>query len=205
MKFIKKNKGKTSGKETIYIVSGLPRSGTSMMMQILEAGGMAVVTDKIRQADPDNPRGYYEFEKAKSIEKDTSWLDECKGKALKMISALVAHLPLDRKYKIIFMERDLKEVVKSQKIMLERADRAGSTLSDDELIKKFEIHLDDTKKWLACRNNIEVIYINYNRMIEYPDKCLEKIDDFLEIKLNMQEMKKAVDKKLYRNAVKKPG
>ncbi|HFD38992.1 MAG TPA: sulfotransferase family protein, partial [Anaerolineae bacterium] len=95
----------------ITIVSGLPRSGTSMMMKMLEAGGLPVLTDQIRAADEDNPKGYYEFERVKQIEHDQEWLPDAQGKAVKMIAALLKHLPPDYEYKIVFMQRDMQEVL----------------------------------------------------------------------------------------------
>jgi hypothetical protein len=92
-------------RNTITIVSGLPRSGTSLMMMMLEAGGMPVLTDHIRTADADNPKGYYEFERVKAIERDQAWLKEADGKAVKMISALLKYLPQNYAYRIIFMRR----------------------------------------------------------------------------------------------------
>jgi len=96
--------------EAITIVSGLPRSGTSMMMKMLEAGGLPVLTDEIRTADADNPRGYYEFERVKQIETDNAWLPEARGKAVKMIAALLKHLPPDYRYRVIFMQRKMEEL-----------------------------------------------------------------------------------------------
>src|SRR6516165_1289807 len=104
----------------IVIVSGLPRSGTSLMMQMLDHGGVPVVTDHIRSADTDNPKGYYEFEQVKTIKRDTSWLPATRGKAFKMVSQLLYDLPPGETYRIIFMERDLDEVLLSQEKMLTR-------------------------------------------------------------------------------------
>ena len=104
----------------IIIVSGLPRSGTSLMMQMLDNGGVPVVTDHIRTADTDNPRGYYEFEQVKKIKEDVSWLPETRGKAFKMVSQLLYELPASERYRIIFMERDLDEMLLSQEKMLAR-------------------------------------------------------------------------------------
>jgi len=117
----------------IIIVSGLPRSGTSMMMQMLEAAGIEIVSDHIRKSDEDNPRGYYELEEVKNIN-NTSWIDNCHGKAVKVISALLQNLPSTKNYKIIFMERDLSEILASQKVMLQRLKKKGADISDDEMI-----------------------------------------------------------------------
>ena len=106
--------------QTITIVSGLPRSGTSMMMKMLEAGGIPPLTDEIRTADTDNPKGYYEFERVKKMDKgDTAWLENAQGKSVKVISALLKHLPSDYRYRVIFMRRDMSEILASQKKMLD--------------------------------------------------------------------------------------
>ena len=109
----------------IIIVSGLPRSGTSLMMQMLASGGLKTVTDNVRTADTDNPRGYYELEKVKKIKDDASWLPETRGKAFKMVSQLLFDLPPNERYRIIFMERDLDEILVSQEAMLQRRARAA--------------------------------------------------------------------------------
>ena len=106
--------------EFMAIVSGLPRSGTSMMMQMLEAGGMEVLTDGIRQANEDNPRGYYEFERVKQIKEDPGWLEEAQGKVVKMVSMLLFDLPAGYRYRIVFMRREMREILTSQRVMLER-------------------------------------------------------------------------------------
>ena len=110
----------------IIIVSGLPRSGTSLLMQMLAAGGIMVITDKLRTADADNPRGYYEFELVKKIKQDASWLPQVRGKAVKMISQLLYDLPGSESYRVILMERDLDEVLVSQEKMLERLGRTAA-------------------------------------------------------------------------------
>lgn len=101
--------------DLITIVSGLPRSGTSMMMSMLEAGGMDVLTDGIRGADEDNPRGYYEFERVKQIEHDKGWLSDARGKAVKMVAALLKYLPPEYQYQVVFVRRNMDEVLASQR------------------------------------------------------------------------------------------
>src|SRR5262245_6505245 len=108
--------------EPVAVVSGLPRSGTSMMMKMLEAGGLTPYTDGERSADIDNPEGYYEFERVKDLERDPdkSWVRGARGKALKVISFLLRHLPGENRYRIVYMRRHLDEVLKSQDKMLDR-------------------------------------------------------------------------------------
>ena len=117
-------------KSSVIIVSGLPRSGTSMMMRMLEAGGVNLVVDNVRGADDDNPKGYYEDERIKNLKEDNSWLDELNDKAIKIISLLLYHLPKTKEYKIIFMLRDMKEILSSQKKMLERQNGTSDDLDD---------------------------------------------------------------------------
>src|SRR5438270_5105425 len=123
----------------IIIVSGLPRSGTSLMMQMLDQGGVEVLTDNIRTADTDNPRGYYEFEKVKKIKQDASWLPQTRGKAFKMVSQLLYDLPASEQYLIIFMERDLDEMLLSQEKMLERLNRPAAPR--EQIRQSYTLHL----------------------------------------------------------------
>src|SRR5436309_14204442 len=138
----------------IIIVSGLPRSGTSLMMQMLENGGVPVVTDHIRTADTDNPRGYYEFEQVKKIKEDASWLPQTRGKAFKMVSQLLYDLPPGERYQIIFMERDLDEMLLSQEKMLERSGRSAAPR--EEMKRAFAAHLEKLHAWLARQPNMGI-------------------------------------------------
>jgi hypothetical protein len=130
---LKKFLMKKTSQSTITIVSGLPRSGTSLMMQMLEAGGMDILTDGIRKIDKNNPWGYYEFEKVKNLGKDNSWLNLCNGKVVKIISILLYDLPTDRKYNVIFMKRNLQEVLASQRKMLDNLQLVEDNQADEKL------------------------------------------------------------------------
>ena len=185
-------------KDFIAIVSGLPRSGTSMMMRMLDSGGMEVVVDNIRKPDQDNPAGYYEFEKVKKIKDDSTWLDSIYGKVVKMVSMLLYSLPSDKPYKVIFMKRDMTEILISQKIMLERK-RAKDAKSDEEMAGCFKKHLTEIEKWLGEQTNMNVLYVNYNDIVENPVKNARLVNEFLECNLNIEKMAEAVDKSLYRN------
>src|SRR5689334_7039557 len=133
----------------IIVVSGLPRSGTSMMMKMLAEGGLETVTDSLRTADDDNPNGYFEFEAVKEMtDGNTGWLKDAGGKVVKVISALLEHLPAGHRYKVIFMERPLQEVLKSQQKMLLNRDE-NSSISDAEMQDQFTKHLAAVKFWLA--------------------------------------------------------
>lgn len=192
----------TSEKEPIILVSGLPRSGTSMMMQMLEAGGLHIVTDRIRKADKDNPKGYYELEKVKNMQKDgTAWLDECHGKVIKMISALLYQLPHDKHFKVLFMKRDLKEVLASQKVMLQRLGKEGTNLSDEDLAEKFESHLTEIKQWLSGKNNFDLLYVNFKDVIQKSDQSALAVAQFLNKNLDTGAMSRVVEKKLYRQKI----
>ena len=189
----------------IIIVSGLPRSGTSMMMRMLEAGGIEIVTDHIRKADEDNPQGYYELEKVKKIKQDYTFLNETYGKVFKMISMLLYDLPLDKSYKIIFMKRNMTEILNSQKIMLQRNAKDRSENNDDTSMGNlFEKHINDITAWLAQQPNTEVIYINYNDVITAPLASAQAVEQFLDRRLNVDKMAAVVDHTLYRNRVSSP-
>ncbi|MDY6853888.1 MAG: sulfotransferase domain-containing protein [Thermodesulfobacteriota bacterium] len=194
----KKRLSTKKGKDEIIIVSGLPRSGTSMMMQMLEAGGMSIVTDNIRKADEDNPRGYLEFEKVKKINEDASWLEDCRGKGFKMVSELLYHLPQNEQYKIIFMTREMKEMLASQRVMLKRLEREGSAVNDDDMSKIFRKHILKVKEWLERQPNMDVIYMNYNDLVKKPLENAEAVSHFLNDKLNSEKMASVIDNSLYR-------
>lgn len=185
----------------IVVVSGLPRSGTSMMMKILEQGGLQVVTDSLRTADDDNPNGYYEFETVKQMPSgQTAWLDGAQGKVVKVISALLEYLPAKYHYKVIFMERAIGEVLASQKKML--ANRQEETaVSDAEMQEQFQKHVAAAKYWLARQPNISVLYVDYNKMLAAPDPLCQTIVDFLDMGLDVDKMRAVPNERLYRNRV----
>ncbi len=181
----------------IIIVSGLPRSGTSLMMQMLASSGVETVTDNIRTADTDNPRGYYELEKVKKIKEDASWLPETRGKAFKMISQLLFDLPPSERYRIIFMERDLDEMLVSQEAMLQR--RARPAAPREDIKRAFQKHLERLHEWLPEQPNMAVVYVKYSDLINNPEEQARRISDFLGGKANPKAMAAAVDPSLYRN------
>ena len=189
-------------KEIITVVSGLPRSGTSMMMKMLEAGGMEIMKDGIRKADDDNPNGYYEFEKAKELEKDTSWLKDAKGKVVKIISALLEHLPEKYNYKIIFMHRNMNEILNSQRQMLIRRGEPSDEVSDEKMSKMFLKHLQTVEEKLKKKSNIDVLPVHYNEFLEEPETHSKIVNQFLKISLNADNMVSVVDHSLYRHRKK---
>lgn len=184
---------------SIIIVSGLPRSGTSMMMKMLEAGGVPVLADHQRVADEDNPKGYYEFEKVKQLKTDTSWLPQAEGKVVKMVSMLLYDLPKEYNYKIIFMRRKIPEIIASQKKMLARKGKQTTPAEDKEVAELFEQHLDTVTHWLVEQTNTEVLYPWYHEILEQPTKHIHTINHFCGGALNIQAMEQVVDQALYRN------
>ena|SRR5438067_377541 len=188
----------TTQTEPIIIVSGLPRSGTSMMMSMLVAGGILAMTDAIRTADEDNPKGYFELEKVKELAKDNRWLNDAGGRAVKIISALLKHLPSDYRYKIIFMRRNMQEILASQRQMLVRRGEATDTVSDERMAEMFRKHLLEVEGWLGKQPNVEVIYVDYNQMLDAPAHAIEAINNFLGGRLDTAAMTAVVDKTLHR-------
>jgi hypothetical protein len=185
----------------IIVVSGLPRSGTSMMMQILETGGIKIFRDDIRLADADNPKGYYEFERVKELDKgkDKSWLGEARGSAIKVISQLLKDLPQDYFYKVIFMLRNLGEVVASQNQMLARRDKLGADNDDDKILLLLEKHLKKVREWVVRQPNIEIIEMEYGKILADPAGQLTRLRNFLGMDLNVKKMAEVIDDGLYRN------
>ena len=183
----------------IVIVSGLPRSGTSMMMKMLAEGGLPILTDEVRGADDDNPNGYFELETVRKLkEGNFEWLKEADGKVVKVISALLENLPQQYSYKIIFMERALKEVLASQKKMLDHRGTI-SKVSDEEMEQQLHKHLSAIRPWLVRQPNIDVLYVNYNALISKPEPVCERVEEFLESPLDQKKMLSVPTEKLYRN------
>lgn len=188
-----------SDEDSITVVSGLPRSGTSMMMKMLDAGGIPPLTDEIREADADNPKGYYEFERVKQLSKgDTAWLPDAQGKAVKVIAALLEQLPPDYDYRVIFMQRRTEEILRSQKQMLLRRGEPTDKVSDEEIAALFQKHVDHVTSWLAEQPNFDVVYVSYNRMLEAPAEQVARINDFLGNRLDEEKSLAVVDPTLYR-------
>lgn len=184
--------------EPITIVSGLPRSGTSMMMQILAAGGAPILTDNIRQPDEDNPRGYYEFEKVKQVREDASWLDDAGGKVVKMVYRLLSDLPKDKTYRVIFMKRQLAEVIASQDEMLQRHGKSGGDAGQEQLAAIYRRQLDDAEKWLSNQPNFSVLYVEYQDVLNDTERVVAEINAFLGGDLDVPAMALVPDSSLYR-------
>lgn len=186
--------------EPLVVVSGLPRSGTSMMMKMLEAGGLPIMTDNVRTADVDNPKGYYEYERVKDLEKETdkSYLRDGRGKVLKVISFLLKDLPDDNAYRIIFMRRDLQEVLASQNKML--AHRGEADASDDRAMADAYLnHLASVRILARKRPNFEMIEVRYDTTVNQPAEAARQVNTFLGGRLDERKMTEVVDAELYRN------
>lgn len=184
----------------LVVVSGLPRSGTSMMMKMLEAGGIPPLQDNIRTADEDNPKGYYEFERVKKLPNDTAWMPEAVGKAVKIIALLLTKLPLKGyRYKVLFMRRDIEEIMKSQKQMLIRRGESPDKISDEEMITTYNRHLSEVLSFLEANSCFTVFFVNYNDLMRDPEDWVPRIAAFLGKEIDIEAMKAVVDPNLYRN------
>jgi hypothetical protein len=191
--------------EFITVVSGLPRSGTSLMMQMLQAGGLPALTDGLRAADENNQRGYLEYEPVKRLRVDRSWLPQARGKAVKIIHLLLRDLLLDGsvQYRIVFMQRPTDEVIASQQSMLQREGKSGA---DPEVLKKaFESQLTQLRTWLAGEANVAVLPVPYHRVIGQPELVAEELAAFLGLPLDTAAMVQAVDPALHRQRGAGPG
>lgn len=195
---LKSNIGERGIIPEIIVVSGLPRSGTSMAMKMLEAGGMPILTDRVRQADDDNPRGYYEFERVKRVKEDRDWLPEAAGKAVKIISFLLLDVPPGYRYKVIFVRRAMAEVLASQRQMLVRRGEAENAGSDERMAVLYEKHLRKVAAWLDAQPHIDTLYLDHREIIHAPRAAAEAIDAFLGGGLDVAAMAAAVEPDLYR-------
>lgn len=171
-----------------------------MAMKMLKAGGLELVVDNIRTADEDNPKGYYEDERVKELAgmTDRSWFRETRGKAIKVVSSLLNYLPEDNFYKVVFMRRDLREVLASQAKMLDRRGEASHT-GDEELMRMYSQHLERVEFQLRFRSNFEALYLNYPEVVADPSTAARRIADFVGGGLDVERMTAAVDGSLYRN------
>jgi hypothetical protein len=183
--------------QPIMIVSGLPRSGTSLMMQMLDRGGIEILTDRLRTPDLDNPRGYCEFEQVKKIKSDQSWLPNARGKAVKMVSQLLFDLPATEQYQVIFMERNLDEVLASQEKMLSRLNQVAGP--QDQIRNAFEIHLQRFWKWVRNQPHVSILSVSYNQLMDDTRRQAERVHEFLGELGDIDGMISAVDGTLYRN------
>lgn len=185
----------------MVVVSGLPRSGTSMVMQMLGAGGMACATDGIRAADEDNPRGYFEVERVRRLDKegDRSWIRAHQGQAIKVISFLLRHLPADLRYRVLLIHRDLEEVLASQRRMLLRRGEDPDDVPEAEMARAFADHLREVETFLEEAGNFDTLRLDHGRILADPAEAARAIDGFLGGGLDRGAMAAAVDGSLHRN------
>jgi nucleotide-binding universal stress UspA family protein len=173
-----------------------------MMMQMLAAGGMPVLTDSARPPDADNPRGYFEFEPAKRTARDAAWLAGAAGKAVKLVHVLLPDLPRGYEYRVLFMQREMDEVLASQRAMLQRLGRRGADLSPERLAAAFSEQLRRVQEWLARQPHVSVLTLDYREVIEHPLGVSRRINEFLGGALDPAKMAAAVDPLLYRQREK---
>lgn len=185
--------------DDIIVVSGLPRSGTSLVMQMLSAGGIPTYNDNSRVRDKNNPCGYFEHKSVKKLETDSSWLFKVKGQAVKIISHLIKHLPETYKYKVIFVQRNLDEVLVSQNKMLQAGGFERGNLTNTELLLYYKNHLQQITNWLNTQKNISLLYLDYSQIIINPVLAVGEMINFLKLDLNSQKMKSVIDPTLYRS------
>jgi hypothetical protein len=191
---------KTPARDSIVVVSGLPRSGTSLMMKMLHTGGLEPVEDGLRRADVDNPRGYYEFERVKKLSAgDTAWLDAAQGKVVKVIATLLYHLPDTYEYRVVFMRRRMAEILASQRRMLINRGEDADTIPDEDMARIFEGHLQRLEPWLTARDDIAVLDVDYNALVGgRSGEIIANVDTFLGGGLDVAAMQAVVEPDLYR-------
>lgn len=182
----------------MVVVSGLPRSGTSLMMSALGAAGMPLLVDGVRRCDEDNPEGYFEYEPVRRLAADSSWVAGARGRAVKVVSALLRELPRVFSYRVLFMERRLGQILASQRKMLERRG-AGNDLDDAAVRASFERHLRDVRAWLATRRNFETLRVDYEEMVADPGTMAGRVAAFLGGGLDAAAMAQVVRPDLFRN------
>ncbi len=187
----------------IVVVSGLPRSGTSMMMRMLEAGGVAPLQDGVRGADDSNPKGYFEYEPVKALDRggDVSWLPGARGRAVKVISFLLTWLPENYNYQVIFMHRHPDEIIASQQAMLKARGEVVSEGDADRSREVFRGHLAQVERFMANRACFSVLPLQYDRVVAAPDVAAGAVAAFLGRRLDTTAMARSVERELYRNRV----
>jgi hypothetical protein len=182
----------------ITVVTGLPRSGTSLMMKMLEAGGLTLLTDDSRPADEDNPGGYFEYAPVTHTAHDAAWVALARGRVVKVIYALLPHLPPSEEYRVVMVERDMEEVIDSQRAMLERSAADGAALSRDELIAGYRRQLGELERWMVEQPNFSYATVSYNQLLHNPQPQLARVMELLARPLDTQMMATVINPALYR-------
>ena len=184
-------------RDWITVVSGLPRSGTSLMMRMLEAGGIPALTDSLRIADEDNPNGYYELEAVKQTDADASWTENAAGASVKMVFRLLRHLPADRKYRVVLMRRDVDEILRSQQAMLQRSG-VSTEIADEQMKEMFRRELLSFYSWLPQQDHLQAVNVSYNELLADPQRIVRQINRHLGGELDCDAMVQVIDPALYR-------
>jgi len=196
--------GASSALPFVTVVTGVPRSGTSLMLQMLAAGGIEPLTDGARRPDAHNPRGYFELEAVKRTRYDASWVEDAAGRAVKVIHALVTALPADREYRLVWMQRPLEEVMASQRAMLARRGAGVDLLAPERLAAIFRAQLNEAERWVAAQPGFRSLAINYHAVLEDPKAAAAAVDRFLGGGLDREAMASVVDPRLHRQRSSDP-
>ena len=183
----------------ITIVSGLPRSGTSLMMQMLVAGGITPLADGERIADADNPKGYLEWERIKTLPNDPGCIAAAEGKVVKVISKLLLSLPAGHEYRIVFMQRPLPEVLASQDQMLKRRGVYKEGADAAIISAAFEKHLREVYAWMEAKSYVKTLRVAYHDVLGNPREIAQQLTRFLDLDLDIAAMTEPIDQSLYRN------
>jgi len=186
-------------RDFVTVVSGLPRSGTSLMMQMLAAGGLPVLTDDQRPPDADNPRGYFEYAPVKRLPQDAGWWPEAIGRAVKVVHRLLRELPEGGELRIVWLERDLGEVLLSQRRMLERRGAAFEANDEATLERVFGAQLGEARAWAAARPRTALLPVAHRSLVQSPGDVVPRLQAFLGGALDAQAMTACVDPSLYRS------
>jgi hypothetical protein len=187
----------------IVVVSGLPRSGTSLLMQMLKAGGLPVLTDGLRVADEDNPRGYFEWEPAKRLPREPELIRMAEGKAVKIVSSLLWALPPGYEYRVLYMERPLAEVAASQVAMIRRHGGAAP-LEGEALVRALAAHQQQVLALVRQIPGVALCTVRYHDVLADPFQQAGRIADFLGMPLDCEAMARQADRRLYRQRVCPP-
>lgn len=193
---------KTTGRARpfVTVVSGLPRSGTSLAMQMLRAGGVPLLCDDARAADDHNPVGYFEYAPVLRSARDTSWVAAARGHAVKVVAPLLRHLPASQEYRVLWMRRDLREVIASQDRMLAQSGRPpADALAPERLAAIFAAQQAELAAWLATQRHLRTLDVAFGALVADPAPAAAAIDAFLGCGLDGAAMRAAVDPRLHRN------
>jgi hypothetical protein len=189
----------TAMTDYLVVVSGLPRCGTSMMMRMLEAGGLPVVTDGVRTPTEDNPAGFYEYERVKKTKEDSSWVAPALGKAVKMVYQLMYDMPTQYNYRVLCMRREMAEILASQRAMLVRSGQDADAVGDAQIAQLFNKALSQFESWVQAQPNVEMVNVSYNGILKNGQSELSVVNQFLDNRLDVDAMLAIVEPSLYRN------